>query len=193
MTVSDSAAQDSRNLNRRLGHLESEVAGIGTKVDSLEKGLERVVSAVEGLSQQVGSAGRTDWKTIFAGAAILMSIGTLALAPMYKRMDEQKYSTRKQWDIIRNHVAEEGHAPMRIRVGSVEDDVKHLDEILQREMRILYDAVKKDIEHVHSTLQREMDLKDKAVLAGLKALIARVTKIENEQARRTSRVYTPKP
>ena len=148
------------SLNRRLNHLETQVAGIASEVDGLKQGFERLVSAVDTLATRMGEKSQTHWPTVISALSFVTIVGGLSLAPIYSQLDDFKGSQTRQWQTIRSHMAEAGHAPMLMRADA---------------------------------LQTKMDLKDENVLERLSALRERVVRIEDEQKRRTSKVYGPTP
>jgi hypothetical protein len=86
----------------------------------------------------------------------------------------------------------------------LKEEIKDVDEVVQREMRILDSAMQNRFDKEDERLQMEMDLKDTIVneasksrreeLLGLiSGLVKRVDRIEGEQARRTDRVYKHSP
>jgi K+/H+ antiporter YhaU regulatory subunit KhtT len=202
-------------LNSRLTALETDVAGLKTDVGYIRQHLDSFGRQMTDLAHVLRDKEQTDWKTVFAGLAIVISIGTLALAPMYKDLRNFRDSQRRQWDRIHDHAAIDGHRPTMIRIQALEkavnrgreelkEEIKDVDEVVQREMRILDSAMQNRFDKEDERLQMEMDLKDTIVneasksrreeLLGLiSGLVKRVDRIEGEQARRTDRVYKHSP
>lgn len=150
------------SLSRRLSHLESEVAGISTKVDGLESGLGRVITAVDGLAQKIGEGRQTNWGVVISSLGLVVILGSLCLAPIYNRLEDDKTSQRRQWTAIR--------AMPSVLVAGIkeiedefEEDLDKLDEVVQREMRLLDQVIKDSIEDMDRRLQEKMELKDQIV------------------------------
>lgn len=170
------------NVNRRLGHLEQGLSRVEAKQEAQEHTLGQLARGVAEISTKLDSRSQTDWKTIIAGVALTVTIGGLALAPMNSRITGHSVRLNSLMEKIISHKLEEGHLPMRIRVGKVEREAMMLDEALQREMRLLDGNIMAQLDQMDVRLQREMDLKDALERQ-------RIDKIEREQERRTNKVY----
>lgn len=149
------------SLNRRLGHLESEVAGISTKVDGLEGSIGRIVTSVDLLSQRLVDGKQTNWSVVISSLGLVVVIGGLCLAPIYARLADDKESQRRQWEAIRKL------SPLVSGLEQFKNDVDLKDQLNE----------------AHSISRHEK------VLEKLNSLKDRVDKVEIEQTRRTGRVY----
>ena len=126
-------------LNRRLSHLESEVAGIGTKVEGLEAGFVRLVSSVDALATKVGEGKQTNWGVFFSGIGLVVVLGGLCLHPIYERLNWFSESQRRQWTVIRGHMAEDGHRPLQVKVTSLERRIRKVEDEQARRTSRVYD------------------------------------------------------
>jgi len=114
----------------RISHVEAAVSHIGQSVKSL-------VDSVEQIRSDVKTAGKTQWGWIIGGAGL---IGSLFLAFLQAPLRDL---ARHELGIVElakqhvTHITTDGHPAMVQRVGSLEEGMEKLDQVLQREMRLL--------------------------------------------------------
>lgn len=71
----------------RLASLERNDAQLAEQVSGLASQLTQVRADIRVIADAVNSSRSTNWQTIFAGLALMVSIGTLALYPIIQRTD----------------------------------------------------------------------------------------------------------
>ena len=135
------------NTNSRLSHLEQEFAGVKADVSFIRQSVGELTNSIHTVSRELGIARATDWKTIFAGVAIMMSIGTLALAPMNSRINEivsHHLSFEKE---AREHMTAEGHPEsviLRLDLikNRIDTEIKSVEEKIVLQRQVLEEKVR---------------------------------------------------
>lgn len=174
----------------RFNELEREVAGISTAVRGIEDQYHSLIRVVENLRNDFRTGSQTDWKTVIAAIALIVTIGALALAPVYQSTREISAYQKQIQNELRRHKENDGHRPMTQRVKALEAGVDKLDNVLQREMRLLDQESIDRIQYLEKILHREIQSSNELMEQRLLALDRIVQRIENEQSRRTTKVYT---
>ena len=151
-------------LEHDVGSIKTDVAALSVQMESNSRVLSSLGAKIDALVTHIGQAGRADWKTVISAVALAVTIGTLALAPMYRdlsRLDSE----------VKNHVALEGHDVALEKHRQITDRVGQIDTVLQREMRLIAQRIDSET----SILERQMlELRAKAG-----ELAERVTKVES--------------
>jgi hypothetical protein len=216
------ADPNSEPWQRRLSHVESElgdlkanVTGLSTAFSVFKEDQRITLAEVRELNRTLQQKSQTHWPTVISALSLVVVVGGLSLYPINEKLADFRTSQRRQWEVIREHMAIEGHAPMQIKVQALEkavdrtrqeltDEIKdvdddsryrdaNVDEVVQREMRILDDAMQARFDKEDERLQREMDLKGETIRQKVKALEKEINEIKVEQTRRTDRVYKRSP
>ena len=143
-------------LQLQQGELSTQMAQIGSKMDLLAESLHRVMDSAD-------SASHHRWPTVFAGAAVLLSIivsgGGAALAPLYLSDSHTRYT-------LERHMNLPGHPEAMVLHAQTERDIKRLDgdirEVKQsivdndQHSRERHDRAMEAIKQMDTNLQREM-------------------------------------
>lgn len=121
-------------LSTRLSHLESEVASVVVKVDSLEENVRRIAKGVEVLGERFVDRTKPQWGVMASWASVLIALGAL-----YTSMALNPVKEKQDWIFagLQEHIATEGHLGMVKELKFVNEKVRNLDTVLQREMRLL--------------------------------------------------------
>lgn len=79
---------------QRLNRVERDLATVTTEVKSLTHVVTDLAAGIKGLQTLIAQKAQTDWKTVFAGIALILTFGGLAIQPL--RNDIQVNRVRLQ-------------------------------------------------------------------------------------------------
>ena len=198
---------------RRLSELEKSEASVNTSIESLAGQVRRLAETTEirmgQLSDKIDQSverNRITWPLIFACITTIVSvlgvvgvIGRMAITPVTEHLVQLRADSKSDRHEFLDHIQEQGHTGMQIRVKALESTVdsladkgeerfRFLDESLQREMRLLDDAVEASIKGLDVALQREMADGDEKIKIISDTLKSRVLNLEQWQTEHDQRV-----
>ena len=184
-------------LTKRLSRVESDVAGVLARLDSVEQSLERISVVLERLADRFTERIKPQWSVLIGLVMMIFTIGGV-----YSNLSLQPIKEKQQWifEELQEHTKIEGHLGMKRNMEHTQEDLTKLDEVLQREMRLLDDTMEEKLKSVEErlvqsisnldkTLQREMSLQDQILKARIDSLKDKTKEFSEEQKRRTARVY----
>lgn len=120
---------------QRLSQVENDIKSLTSSVSSLESDVRSTLKAVDNLSESLSNVhsalsqqSKTNWSTLAAWFAAVVSfvsiIGHLSLKEVNYRLNAERFSNVKQYDLIRSQEEELNTAKKDIAV--LKEKVKHL-------------------------------------------------------------------
>jgi hypothetical protein len=175
------------NLKTDMNYIKLDMSAISVKIDNLAGVVGQIVKSTN-------EASKTPWNLILGIMAIMITmitaIGGAVLAPLY--LSDGFLITE-----ISKHIELEGHPKAMVMAAEMKKDVeridgdtieisnnvKLLDEALQREMRVLDQVQQTKLDALDATLQREMRMADSLTSARVDATSAELSVITTELQR----------
>ena len=123
--------EEINNQHNRIMHVERQVEGLSKRfaeflqvqgsmqaqLQNQGTALSDLAAEMRGIRGDIRSSSNTDWKTIIAGLALFITIGTLAFMPVYEGIQRVGVQMEKLEDEAKIHQDVIGHRGMLRRLG----------------------------------------------------------------------------
>lgn len=174
----------------RVSSLDGRVASLESDVANLTRSVDRMVESVDRLSNRVTRSGATNWGVLGTWAGVLLTacalVGGLVAYGLNTKIDSILEAHQRHVDLPGHPWAIQQHARHEERfdrafyqISDVDEDIKDLDTVLQREMRLLDQNTVTRLTDLDVRLQNEMDLKIDPVAKRVDEITARLRALEN--------------
>lgn len=140
-----------KTFDQRLSRLEATVEGVAGHVESLANTVDRLAASLQAYS-------KTDMKALASWAAIIISVGVLAFAPVLHDTARLQQRADEAENSVVTLSVEVGRLSERVRQNN--DDIALVRDEQPNALELLDTMLQREMRQLDKVLQRELKLGD---------------------------------